>query len=85
MWRAFFLAIGISLIILGAEFMAVDHVIFHKPPEAGSAIDTLVTVTNTEVISANTYRPPDWTPWSLFSAGAIVMIYSFTIPKRVSG
>jgi hypothetical protein len=29
--------------------------------------------------------PPEWAPWSLLSAGAVVILYSFTIPKRVSG
>jgi hypothetical protein len=29
--------------------------------------------------------PPDWAPWSLLAAGAVVMLYSFTIPQRVGG
>ena len=29
-------------------------------------------------------NPPDWAPWSLISAGAVVIIYSFTIPKRTT-
>ena len=83
MWRAFFLAIGISLFILGGEFMVVDQVVLHKAPEVGSALDTLALMTDTQVSDGKTYTPPDWTPWSLFSAGAVVMIYSFTVPKRV--
>ena len=83
MWRAFFLAIGISIILLGAEFMMVDKVVFHEAPKQGSPVSVLANITSTEVISAKTYVPPDWTPWSLFSVGAVVMIYSFTIPKRV--
>ena len=27
--------------------------------------------------------PPDWAPWSLMGTGAVVMLYSFTIPQRV--
>jgi hypothetical protein len=27
--------------------------------------------------------PPDWAPWTLMSGGAVVMLYSFTLPKRV--
>ena len=30
-----------------------------------------------------TIAPPDWAPWILMSAGAVVILYSFTIPKRV--
>jgi hypothetical protein len=29
--------------------------------------------------------PPDWAPWSLLSLGAVTIIYSFTIPKRMEG
>ena len=83
MWRAFFLAIGLSFIILGAEFMMLDKVVFHEAPREGGALNILASVTSTKIIAAKTYEPPDWTPWSLFSVGAIVMIYSFTIPQRV--
>jgi hypothetical protein len=27
--------------------------------------------------------PPDWTPWSLMSTGAVVMLYSYTLPKKL--
>ncbi|MDZ4821534.1 MAG: hypothetical protein SGJ20_21440 [Planctomycetota bacterium] len=29
--------------------------------------------------------PPEWAPWSLMSAGAVVILYSFTIPKKLKG
>jgi len=29
------------------------------------------------------FAPPDWAPWILMSVGAVVMLYSFTIPRRV--
>ena len=29
--------------------------------------------------------PPEWAPWSLMSAGAVIILYSFTIPKRIAG
>ena len=33
--------------------------------------------------SASELVPPDWVPWSLLGTGAVVMLYSFTIPQRV--
>ena len=30
-----------------------------------------------------TIVPPDWAPWSLISAGAVIMLYSFTLPKKL--
>ena len=83
MWRAFFLAIGFSLVILGAEFMAVEQVVLYEPPSSGGALAAITTMTSTQIVSATTLAPPEWAPWCLFSVGAVVMIYSFTIPMRV--
>jgi hypothetical protein len=33
--------------------------------------------------SAREVIPPEWAPWTLMSAGAVVMLYSFTIPRRM--
>ena len=82
MWRAFFLAIGLSLIILGAEFLIVDQVILRHPRSADATLAQVMDDSD-RVASSKAFEPPDWFPWSLFSVGAIVMIYSFTIPKRV--
>jgi hypothetical protein len=30
-------------------------------------------------------NPPAWAPWSLMATGAIVIVYSFTLPKRFMG
>ena len=27
--------------------------------------------------------PPDWAPWSLISTGAVIMLYSFSLPKKL--
>jgi hypothetical protein len=27
--------------------------------------------------------PTDWAPWSLISGGAVTILYSFTLPKRM--
>jgi hypothetical protein len=29
--------------------------------------------------------PPEWIPWSLLSTGAVVILYSFTLPKKIKG
>ena len=31
------------------------------------------------------FPPAPWVPWSLLSTGAVVCLYSFTIPKRMGG
>jgi len=66
MWRSFFLAVGITLLIVGAEFLIVDSAMMVA--EGGP----------------KSFKPPEWAPWSLLSSGAIVILYSFTIPKRMA-
>jgi hypothetical protein len=76
MWRAFFLAIGISSVLLGVECLGLEKV-------SVSARGRRFAATAAPV--AKEVAPPEWAPWSLMSAGAVVMLYSFTIPKRVKG
>jgi hypothetical protein len=77
MWRSFFLALGAFAVIFGAECLAIDRAVLslRHEPVAGFMQD------------AGRHRefvPPDWAPWSLMSFGAVTMLYSFTIPKKIS-
>ncbi len=83
MWRALFLAAGVFLIILGLECLAVDTVslkLRKDPPSPSSPFNTQANVGPRIVLT-----PPGWAPWSLMSSGAVVCLYSFTIPLRVKG
>jgi hypothetical protein len=71
MWRSFFLAIGAYCCLLGVEALAVEKAVLKVDPRS---------TTSWREIS-----PPDWAPWSLLGTGAVVMLYSFTIPQRVNG
>ena len=74
MWRSLFLAIGAYTCLLGVESLAVEKAVL-KQPENGQPRKFLK-----EDIS-----PPEWAPWSLMASGAVVVLYSFTIPRRVGG
>lgn len=80
MWRAFFLAVGITLIIFGAECLGVETVNLRMreppPPRA------LPFGGQPKPGPHKTLTPPPWAPWSLISTGAVVCLYSFTIPRR---
>ena len=78
MWRAFFLAIGISLCILGGECLFLEKAVLASAEEPTSQIGLVTQAPPREIV------PPDWAPWTLMSAGAVVLLYSFSIPKRVS-
>ncbi|MBN2476799.1 MAG: hypothetical protein JXB62_19475 [Pirellulales bacterium] len=81
MWRSLFLALGVSAIILGVECFAVETIQLkarEAPPPPSTPWDTAPKVGPRKMIA-----PPSWAPWTLVSAGAVVCLYSFTIPARV--
>jgi hypothetical protein len=81
MWRAFFLAMGISLIILGVECLGVETVNLRmREPAAQSGLPW---DNQPKPGPHKTITPPPWVPWSLLSSGAVVCLYSFSIPRRV--
>lgn len=74
MWRAFFLAVGAYCCFLGVQALALDQAVLKPEMKNGQ-----------QVGQARVISPPEWAPWSLMGAGAVVVLYSFTIPKRVGG
>jgi hypothetical protein len=83
MWRALFLAIGIFMLILGAQFLFVDKLILRvrEPPVAVGGWFS----TEMKPGPNKTIVPQPWWPWSLISTGAVTCLYSFTLPKRLAG
>jgi hypothetical protein len=80
MWRAFFLAVGFYSALLGVECLALEKVtvsVKGRKPAAQMAVSAAPALKEV--------TPPEWAPWSLMSGGAVVVLYSFTIPKRVKG
>lgn len=72
MWRSFFLAVGAYCCLLGVEALAVEKAVLKvTPSQSRSATRDVI--------------PPDWAPWSLLGTGAVVVLYSFTVPQRVGG
>ena len=82
MWRSFFLAIGITLVIVGVECLAIER---------ATLTDRAVQANNVSNppqpfggVRRKDVVPPDWAPWSLMTSGAVVILYSFSIPRRVA-
>jgi len=83
MWRSVFLATGIVLCLLGGECLIVEKVVLAKTQKEKPAPATFfVPVPDSQ---DDEIKPPDWAPWSLLSAGTVVMLYSYTIPRRRNG
>ena len=80
MWRAFFLAVGVSLILFGVECLGVETINLRAreaAPQSAMPWDTSAKLgPNKKIV------PPPWAPWSLLASGAVVCLYSFTIPRR---
>lgn len=86
MGRAFFLAMGIYSCILGAECMVVERFVMagERPAvEASPGAATFFggTTASTSVASRD-FEPPEWAPWSLLSAGAVIILYAVTINRQ---
>ncbi len=77
MFRAFFLAIGVYAVILGGECLLIDKAVLH-PRENASAAEHLAP-------ALREIHPAEWAPWSLLSAGSVVVLYSFTVPAKLRG
>jgi hypothetical protein len=85
MWRSFFLAVGITLCIWGAECLVLEKAILAgeaPPPTAQEFASFMAEPTRP---AAKELTPPEWAPWSLLSSGAVIILYSFTLPRRVAG
>jgi hypothetical protein len=76
MWRALFLAIGIYCCVLGAECLVLDRATLHRGESSAGLFGS--PAPKREVV------PTDWAPWSLLSAGAVTILYSFTLPQRLT-
>jgi len=85
MWRAMFLATGAYLVILGAECLGVEKIMLNVKGPATAAKEEYLYSSAPPAAKKLTMTPTDWAPWSLISTGSIVMIWSFTIPRRVKG
>jgi hypothetical protein len=80
MLRAFFLAIGLTAFILGLECLVIDKAVLQPSRDnSASAVAQQIAPAVREV------TPPEWAPWSLLSGGAVVILYSFTLPAKMRG
>lgn len=91
MFRSFALAIGISLVVLGAECLLIDKVVMAASQSMAASAPASVELMHQQALPTTTPKsskeivPPEWAPWVLLSVGTVIILYSFTIPRRVAG
>lgn len=88
MWRAFFIAVGISLCIGGAECLVLDRAILKREETVASeqsSTSSLLLGTEAPRSKNAEWIPKDWHPWSLMSVGAVVILYAYSFGKKAEG
>jgi hypothetical protein len=78
MMRAFFLALGIYAFLLGLECLVLEKAVLQPSRQA-----TAAALAQQVAPSYREITPAEWAPWSLLSAGAVVILYSFTLPAKM--
>jgi len=81
MWRAFFCAIGISLMLLGGECLVVDKAVLAVSAKQAPQSSPYLFVPPSAESTSQEVQPPEWAPWSLLSAGAVIVLYTLTVAK----
>lgn len=87
MIRAFSLALGVTLLILGLECMVVKRAVLaaEVPVESSAAssfdyLDGLGSDSSARTMN-KVIEPPEWAPWGLLSGGAVVTLYALGMQK----
>ena len=70
------------LLILGGECLVVEKaVLASSPQQAGSPMSPFDEPLASQPSVHREVRPPEWAPWSLLSAGAVILLYTFTLRR----
>jgi hypothetical protein len=83
MWRSVFMAIGITLCIFGVECLFIDEAVLAKsigsaPPAASVSVGG----GGGGGGGGRQIKTREWMPWSFLGSGAVIILYTITIPRR---
>jgi len=93
MFRAFLIAIGISMCIVGGECLVVDQAVVTYPHKGKKNSKMLSYAQdpfdpqsfNSPALDSGMarreFKPPEWAPWSLLSGGVVVGLYALTVQR----
>jgi hypothetical protein len=82
MMKAFLIAMGITMCVVGAEFLAVEKLILStgEQTEERTGIGFFV---ESQQPRGKEFRPREWHPWALLSTGAVVILYGTTLQQKL--
>lgn len=81
MMKAFLLAMGITMCVVGGEFLAVDKLILSNGDQSEER--TGIGFFNEATSKGKEFRPREWHPWALLSTGAVVILYGTTLQQKL--
>ncbi len=82
MWRAFFLSIGLFMALLGGQCLGIQKFTLKFREEPTVIEGGLMDGSQVKPGAKRVIAPPGWVSWSLMATGAVVCLYSFTLPRR---
>ena len=85
MWRAFLLAIGFYVMLVGIQSLGVETITLRIHDNAPQEGFQLFASDEPKLGPLRQIALPPWAPWSLLSTGAVMCLYSFTISQRFGG
>jgi hypothetical protein len=82
MLRAFFCAVGISLIILGAECLVVEKAVLAETKQQVQQNSFMQFAAEVPSQAGRVVDPPEWAPWTMLSVGTVILLYAFTVSRE---
>ena len=81
MCQSFFFAVVITFCFRGAEGLTVDEAVL---AESSGASGTIVLAEGAINASGRQreIKTREWMPWSFLITGSVIIIYTFTLPRR---
>jgi len=81
MWRSIFFAVGISLCLLGAECFVIEKAVLAEciaPSAPIVAADGTINPTG----KSREIETQEWMPYTFLGTGALIILYTITLPRR---
>ena len=81
MAKAFFLAVGLSLCLLGGECFVVEKAVLAAKAKPKAAAKSSFLATTSAAPKKRVIKTPEWAPWTFLSTGAVIVLYSITLTR----